>query len=103
MSQFAYQINKDFSIVALTERFTEGVIDVEVDCIMLDNYRGMTGTITVIKDMGKPGQRIAAPINYTGEYGWMDFYIDYGFAIVPNDPTDRSAVIKLINKKEVIL
>ena len=100
MSQFAYQINQDFSVVALTQN---PLPLVEIDCIMLDNYRGLVGTITVNEDLSEHGKRIINPIDYTGEHGWMDFCSDYGFAIVPNDPTDRSAVIKLINKKEVIL
>jgi hypothetical protein len=95
MSQFAYEINEDFSVVALTQN---PLPLVDINCIMLDNYRGLFGTITVHKETGEPGSRIMVPIDYTGEHGWTDFCRQYGFAIVPNDPTDRSAVIKLINK-----
>ena len=65
---------------------------------MMGNYAGIDGTVTVSIRVGKPGAMSTEIRNYTGEHGWMDFCIDYGFAIVPNDPTDRSAVIKLINK-----
>lgn len=96
MSQFAYQINHNFSIIALIDELS---VDVDIDCIILDDYRGLAGTITIHKEVGGRGNRSFVPVDYTGEHGWLDFLREYGFAIVPNHPDDRSVVVKLINKK----
>ena len=100
MSQHSLEINQDFSIVILTD--AGAVSSVEIDCIMLDNYRGLVGTVTVETMTGTPGAMRSNSQSFTGEHGWLDYLCGFGFVIIPNEESDRSAVIKSINKSKEV-
>lgn len=96
MSQYSHPINAEFSAVMLREN---NVSDIDVDCIMLDNFRGLQGTITIETREGEPGNVRPITQSWHGEHHWMDFADSHGFAIIPTNSEAAARVIRSINAK----